>query len=192
METHMAFFSRETHQVLGIDPQIFVKATDSPAGAGAQNIVHVAGFRNASAADPGATEAYNAQGKDLGFTLGRWFGAQGTVSIADQTSAHPHVTASFLDLIPRGVYSLFENHFAAPGVTFTPLDGSGKTNTFTAKSDGSATVHVEAADALTAADAILLVYHSDGKAHALLRGEPGVTAHHQLIVRIPDSYSPNT
>jgi hypothetical protein len=38
---------------------------------------------------------------------------------------------------------------------------------------------------LTRANAVLLVYHTDGQAHGLSRGVPGVTAHHQLIARVP-------
>jgi hypothetical protein len=31
----------------------------------------------------------------------------------------------------------------------------------------------------------LLVYHSDGVDHGQQRGQIGVTAHHQLIIRVP-------
>jgi hypothetical protein len=185
METHAAFFSRETHQAKVLDPQMFVKAPGAPAGVGPQKIAHVAGVRNALVSDASSTEAYNADGKDLGFTLGTWFGAKGSVEISDEGSAHPRVAATFSQLIPNGVYSLFANHFAPGNITFAPLDGTGTGNSFTANSNGTATISVNASGPLTHANGILLVYHSDGKTHGTKRGKPGVTAHHQLIVRIP-------
>jgi hypothetical protein len=38
---------------------------------------------------------------------------------------------------------------------------------------------------LTGANAVLLVYHSDGRTHGTSRGQLGVTAHHQLIAKVP-------
>ena len=85
----------------------------------------------------------------------------------------------------NGRYSLFENHFGAAGATFTPLDGAGTANSFTASSDGTAQAELTIPGAITHAEGILLVYHSDGTDHGMLRGEIGVNAHHQLIVRVP-------
>ncbi|MDQ6942363.1 MAG: hypothetical protein M3169_07575 [Candidatus Eremiobacteraeota bacterium] len=39
--------------------------------------------------------------------------------------------------------------------------------------------------AVTHSEGILLVYHSDRAAHGMSRGQIGVDAHHQLIIRVP-------
>lgn len=91
----------------------------------------------------------------------------------------------FGHVIPNGVYSVFENHFAASGVTFTPLDATRTTNTFTAGADGAATATIVSPEPFTRANAILLRYHSDGKSHGMQRGAIGIDAHHQLIMRFP-------
>ncbi len=80
---------------------------------------------------------------------------------------------------------MFENHFAPSGVTFAPLDGTGKTNSFSASSDGTAKLAVLVPGHITHADGVLLVFHSDGADHGMDRGKIGVNAHHQLIVRMP-------
>lgn len=83
------------------------------------------------------------------------------------------------------MYSLFENHFDQQPIDFTPLDGSGSTNTLVAGKDGTAPVAVKVPDTLSHVNAVLLVYHSDNEAHGASRGEIGVDAHHQLIARFP-------
>jgi hypothetical protein len=182
---HGAFFSRETHQKVAIDPQVFVKASGVTAGVGPQNIRHVAGFAPARLSDPPSTPLFNADGQPLDITLGRWLGARGTATIEAARSGGARVAASFSGLIPRGTYSLFRVTFRPGGNTFTPLDGTGASNSFTAGTTGTAGVTVRAPTPLTHANAVLLVYHSDGRTHGTSRGAPGVTAHHQLIARIP-------
>lgn len=182
---HAVFFSEETHQPKPLDPQVFIADPSVPAGTGPQNIRHAAGFRPAFISDPGTLAAHNADGKPLGFTLAEWFAARGETRIAPEQGGRTRVTCDFTALRPSGVYSLFENHFDQNPVGFTPLDGTGKTNTFTAGADGTAKVSVIAPTALTHANAVLLVYHSDGQAHGTERGRIGLTAHHQLIARIP-------
>jgi hypothetical protein len=48
---------------------------------------------------------------------------------------------------------------------------------------GKAVMTVIAPAILTHDNAVLVVYHSDGKAHGKLRGNIGLDAHHQLIAR---------
>ena len=84
-----------------------------------------------------------------------------------------------------GHYSLFENHFDQKPIGFTPTDGTGKTNNFIAKADGTATIAMTIPHMPTHDNAVLLVYHSDAKDHGAERGAIGVDAHHQIIVRIP-------
>jgi hypothetical protein len=184
-EPHGAFFSRETHQPRAIDPQVFVRVSGAAAGVGPQGIAHVAGLAPAPLSGPPGAPLYNAEDRPLGFTLGRWLQAHGQGAIAAAGERSDRVMASFTNLIPGGVYSLFEVTFGPGGNTFTPLDGSGATNSFTARTAGTARITVLTRALLTHANAVLLVYHSDGHAHGRQRGVPGVTAHHQLIARVP-------
>ncbi|MDE2227761.1 MAG: hypothetical protein KGL11_01810 [Alphaproteobacteria bacterium] len=183
--THAMFFSSETRQATPLDPQVFVRDAAAPAAAGPQGIRHVAGFRPAPMSDPPATPVFTAQGKPLGFSLGAWLGATGTATITPLASGKARVTARFKGLRRHGRYSLFENHFDQQPVGFTPLDGRGTKNSFVADANGAATITVIAPQALTDANAVLLVYHSDHATHGLSRGDPGVTAHHQLIAKVP-------
>jgi hypothetical protein len=181
---HAVFFSRETHQPKPLDPDVFVADAAAKAGIGPQGIRHVAGFPPAFLADPPSAALFNADGHPLGFALAEWLAAKGSAQISPAAAG---VTAAcrFTALLPNGVYSLFENHFDQTPIGFTPLDGTGETNNFTAAANGQAIISVAAPHPLTHANAILLVYHSDHRAHGLSRGVPGVTAHHQLIARMP-------
>lgn len=182
METHAAFFSAETSQPEPLDPQVFLRDANAAATTGPQNIRHVAGFRPALMSEPRRTPLFDAQGKPLGLSLGKWLGARGKVHVAADRRT---VTVRLSGLRPGGTYSLFENHFDRQPIGFTPLDGSGRTNTFIASMDGKAAAKIHVPAAVTHANAILLVYHSDRQAHGDSRGEIGVNAHHQLIARIP-------
>jgi hypothetical protein len=183
--THARFFSDETKQPNALDPQVFVRDPAAEAGAGPQGIQHTKGLRPLLLSDPTETPVNTATGKALGFTAGEWLGATGTVTITPDPKGGANTVAAFKGLKPGGTYSLFENHFDTKPVTFTPLDGKGKKNSFKAKGDGSATAKVHSPDMPTGANAVLLVYHSDGKTHGTSRGDIGVNAHHQLIAKIP-------
>ena len=181
---HAWFFSHETHQVPPIDPQVFVVDPAAAGAVGPQGIRHAAGFRPAPMFGPHDIGIYNAHGKPLGFTLAAWFAGFGLVRITP-AGAGSMVACRFRHLRPNGVYSLFENHFDRKPVGFTPLDGAGRAINFLADANGDATIVVRTPAPLTHANAVLLVYHSDNKAHGMSRGEIGVTAHHQLIARLP-------
>lgn len=183
-EPHGTFFSAETHQPAGIDPQVFVK-TPGMAGVGPQQIAHVMGVMPAHLSDPASAPLYTARGKPLHITLGRWLGAQGMATIAPLGSHGQKVTASFAGLIPRGSYSLFVAEFRPGGNVLAPLDGMGKSNNFVATAAGMGSITVTTPTMLSHDKAVLLVYHSDGQTHGASRGMPGVTAHHQLIARVP-------
>jgi len=183
--THGSFFSTETGQAAPLDPQVFEKDANAPAAAGPQGIYHVVGFRPAALSDAGETPLFNADGAALGFTLGRWLGANGTAQVTPAGGGAQTVTVHFQGLIPQGTYSLFENHFDQKPVGFTPLDGKGTSNSFVAGKDGSATLSVVVPSAMTHDNAILLVYHSDHQTHGMMRGTIGIDAHHQLIARPP-------
>ncbi|CAN5326396.1 hypothetical protein BH09GEM1_BH09GEM1_40960 [soil metagenome] len=179
--THAAFFSNEMHVSPALDPQVFVRDPSAPAGVGPQQIAHEAGLRNARVTDMPDTPIYTATGARLdGFSLGSWLGAAGIVYLANA-----QIVVDLTGLRPGGVYSLFENHFDQSPVGFTPLDGTGATNTFVADTQGRAHVTVTAPSLPTHDNAVLVVYHSDGIAHGTSRGTIGANAHHQLIARIP-------
>jgi hypothetical protein len=180
---HAPFYSLTFAQPAILDPQVFVADPASLAGSGPEGIVHVAGVRNAYASDANARPIENAQGLDLRLQLGTWIGARGSALLAPVGNG-VSVVASFNGLVPQGRYSLFVAHFG-PTVTATPLDATGTTNSFTAGADGSATVRVQSPAPITRADAIAVVYHSDGADHGLVRGTMGVNAHTQLILRTP-------
>lgn len=182
METHAAFFSAETKQSSALDPQVFIREKGSPGAVGPQGIRHAAGLRPALLGDPAGSALYTAEGKPLGIRLGAWLGATGTAHVASNGRM---VTVRFDGLVPGGSYSLFENHFDQQPIGFTPLDGTGAGNSFVAATDGSAAATVTAPAPVTHANAVLLVYHSDRATHGASRGTIGITAHHQLIARIP-------
>jgi hypothetical protein len=183
--THATFFSQETKQPSPLDPQVFVSDGSAAAAVGPQGIEHVAGFRPLLLSDPADTKLSSAKGKPLGFTVGKWLGATGRVIITADPKGGARIVASFEGLKPGGTYSLFENHFDTNPVRFTPLDGKGTRNSFKARRDGSASVSVRSPEMPTGVNAVLLVYHSDGKSHGESRGQIGVNAHHQLIAKVP-------
>lgn len=179
--THAAFFSSETKQPKPLDRQAFVQDPAAAEAVGPQGIKHAVGFRPVLIEqDTKTSKVFNAAGKPLGFDLGQWLGATGSVEVSDASGA-PVLTATFAGLEPKGQYSLFENHFEQKPIGFTPMDGDGVTNSFVAAEDGSAKVTMKLTHVPTHANAILLVYHSDGKTHGAERGQIGVDAHHQLI-----------
>ena len=180
--THAAFFSKETHQTDAVDPQVFVADPQSQAGTGPQGIEHVAGIRPALIErDSKSTALLNAKGEPLGFDLGHWLGAKGNATVLAQSDGTTKISVTFSGLRPNGHYSLFENYFDQKPVGFTPLDGGGEHNNIVAGKNGGAKLTVTALSMPTRANAILLVYHSDGQFHGTERGQIGVTAHHQLI-----------
>ena len=183
--SHGVFFSTETPQATAVDPQVFVRSAGAPAGVGPQGIAHAAGYLPARLTDPPDTLLHGADGVPLNITLRQWLGGSGTVLLHPIAGHRQRVTAFFTDLISRGTYSLFEVTFRPRGNEFTPLDGTGASNTFTADVHGRAGLTVSAPTPLTHANAVLLVYHSDGRAHGKDRGRPGISAHHQLIARLP-------
>jgi len=182
-ETHAAFFSKETQQNPPLDPQVFVAAPDAPAATGPQGIKRSAGLRNALVADAPALPVLTASGQSLDMSLGAWLGAKGQVILTPQPDGRERVTVILSGLKPHGRYSLFENHFDQKPVGFTPLDGNGTDNNVVANAEGKAVLTAMSPTAITHDNAVLVVYHSDGKTHGKLRGDIGINAHHQLIAR---------
>jgi len=182
-ETHAAFFSAEMHIKDAIDPQVFVKDAAGKAGVGPQQITHQAGLRNPRIADAPALPIFNANGVELPMSLGAWLGPQGEVILTPREDGTEKVTVILSKLMPGGRYSLFQNHFDQKPIGFTPLDGNGTDNNFVADAGGKAVISVVAPAALTHENAVLVVYHADGKTYGNVRGNIGVNAHHQIIAR---------
>jgi hypothetical protein len=99
--THAAFFSVETKQPNLLDPQVFMADAAAPAGTGPQGILHAAGYRPAYGVDDPAAPLANAQGKPLGITVGKWFGARGQVTLSADGN-NTGAMLSFSGLVPRG------------------------------------------------------------------------------------------
>lgn len=181
--THAAFFSAETKQPKTLDPQVFVEDASASEATGPQGIKHVAGVRPAYIdQDARTSKLFNAEHKPLGFDLQSWLSAIGTATIAEK-DGKVTLDATFKNLQPNASYSLFENHFDTKPITFTPIDGAGKTNSFTAKADGTASVTVTLPSMPTHDNAVLLIYNSGGHPQGTERGRIGVDAHHQIIAR---------
>jgi hypothetical protein len=181
--THAVFFSAETKQPKALDPQVFIEDASAPEATGPQGIKHVAGIRPPFIdTDPKTAKLFNAEHKPLGFDLQSWLSATGTVAIAERDGKST-LEATFKNLQPNASYSLFENYFDTKPISFTPMDGAGKTNSFTAKADGTAHVTVILPNMPTHDNAVLLIYNSDGQPHGVDRGHIGANAHHQIIAR---------
>src|SRR5262249_2170355 len=123
---------------------------------------------------------YAADGKALGMTLGEWLHATMTIAGAPEDT---QLDASFSGLKPQGHYSLFERHGDQTPAAFTPLDGAGKSNSFVAKADGTATLSVKLTKPLPSTSTVMLVYHSDNQDHGLERGRLGFDAHNLVMTR---------
>ena len=183
LETHAGFFSTEVKLEQALDPQVFVKAPSAESATGPQGIKHVAGFRNALVADDATLPIFTADGKPMDMTLGQWLSAQGDVVLTPMAGGAQRVKVALSGLKPNGHYSFFKNHFDQKPIGFTPLDGLGTDNSFIASAAGRGVVSIMSPSPLTHDNAVLLVYHSDGKTYGKSRGEIGLNAHHQLIVR---------
>lgn len=181
--THAAFFSGESKQPKTLDPHIFVRDSEAAEAVGPQGIKHPPRIRPPFIAqDAGSSPLFPAEAKPLGFDSQTWLAAKGTLTIL----AHGgliRLEATFSGLKPNGTYSLFENHFDRKPVGFTPIDGTGQTNTFAAGPGGAAAISLQLTHVPSHDNAVLLVYHSDDRAHGPERGRIGVDAHHQLIAR---------
>ncbi len=184
-ESYGPFFSKETRQTTSIDPQVFTRVPGVPSGVGPQGITHAAGLAPALLDDPARTPLFTADGKPLKITLGQWLGAGGTAKIAAAGGGKERIAASFNGLIAKGTYSLFQVTLKPEGNAFAPLDGAGTTNNLVATAQGTGSLTATTPAVMSHTNAVLLVYHSDGQAHGMLRGAPGLTAHHQLIARVP-------
>ncbi|WP_430231369.1 hypothetical protein [Paraburkholderia tropica] len=149
IDTHAAFFLTEMHVAEPLDPRVFVADANSPAAIGPQGIAHVAGVRNAHLGDSPSTPLFDAQSRPLDVTLQSWLSAPGVVTLTPGAHGRETVDIESKGLVPRGLYSVFENHFDQTPVGFTPLDGAGKRNTFRADETWHARLSVTSSSVFT-------------------------------------------
>jgi hypothetical protein len=169
-----------------IDPEVFVRETQAAPGTGPEHIEHVAGFRTARLDDEPQAPIFRADGVALDLSLGNWLAARGTLAIEAQPDGHDRVTVVFKNLVAFGEYSVFVEAAAPAGAPVCrPLDGEGSANSFTAHVDGSAALVIDTPAQVNSGSAIVLVYHSDSREHGASRGQIGITAHEQLVARVP-------
>ncbi len=71
------------------------------------------------------------------------------------------------------------------GTVFTPLDVTGAANSFSADGRGAGALALVTPLQLPPGAQLALVFHSDGVDHRSSLGDPGITAHVQLITRVP-------
>ena len=79
---------------------------------------------------------------------------------------------------------MFERRGGAAGAAFAPLDVTGARTTFTADAQGNAAMQLTLNAPLLPGSTIVVIYHSDGAAHGTDPGQPGITAHAQLMYRL--------
>ncbi len=185
-ELYASYYSNRLQIVPAIDPQVFVSDPSVLVGGiGLQNIEHIAGLRALKLEEPDSP-LYTAEGVRMGFTSKRWIGANGTGSIIDLGDGAQRIALSFENLVVFGAYSLFKHVVGASGLTLVPLDGTGRTSTFTSDAGGSAKLEVHTPQPIDTRGAITLVFNSDGKPHRDAPGPIGLTAHDHLIATLGD------
>ncbi len=150
---------------------------------GPDGIPCAAGFRGVRLADPPELPLYSAAGAPLGLTWGDWLAAHGKVVLIPLPDGRERVAVAILGLKPLGHFSLFMARLGQEPDLLTPLDGDGADNDFDADPEGRAVKSTVAPARLTHDDAILIMYHSDGKSHGISPGQEGVNAHRQLFAR---------
>jgi hypothetical protein len=180
---HGSAFSRESVDGEPLDPQVFVEDPGSPGGLGPEAITHAEGLRAASLSDPGELPLHDARGGTLGFTLEKWLAARGSVALVHLPDGHDRAICTFTKLIAFGTYTLLLRR-PSP-VSYAPLDGDGSQAAFAADANGTAALTIVLPEAVPHDGAIVLVYDSDGEAHGVRRGDPGLTSHDQLVAQVP-------
>jgi hypothetical protein len=185
-QLHMDFFSQESKQPAVLDPQVFIASPGTAAGTGPQMIPHAANVVPTPKAGPADTPLLGADGSALNTTRGAWEKAAGTVAFAC-ANGNKQATSTLTGLIPGATYSTFVVHLDVQGPgRFTPWgDAAGTTNNFTADTTGAAAPTNTVPGCTTTHEAIVIIWHSDGKTHGATPGQIGVTWHNSLITSVP-------
>jgi hypothetical protein len=185
---YAALFSLQTKQPDLIDPFMFVASPGAPPATTLQQLAHAPGIRNALMRDDGTQPAFDANGRQLGFTVHRWFTPGALIELLPESPAGQiSIVATYANLIPNGKYTLLVVHFNGVPPGFSPLDGTViAANWFTAGADGSAGAEFTAPGPFTHATILELIYHSDRspEERGLIRADMGIDAHIQAIARL--------
>ena len=181
-------FQPVTAQTTAQPAQVFVRDSSAPAQAdGSAGGMHDAGLRPPSDTDPPSAQLTNAHGDALKVSIADWRSASGEADFQPvMQGGGVRVRASFKGLIAMGRYSLFVRQLAGRvGVVLTPVDIVGAANSFLADRDGNGLIAVDSPNLIPSGAQLVLVYHSDGADHQSSPGNLGITAHEQLITRVP-------
>ncbi len=178
-----ASFEPVTPETTAQPSEVFVRDPAAQAQRGPGG--HAWGLRAPLRTDSDALPLYDANGDPIHTVLAIWRTAQGQAAL-EETPRGTRIRARFDGLVPHGRYSLFVRQLAGrTGTVFTPLDVTGAANSFSADGRGHGELAVVTPVQLPSGAQLALVYHSDGVDHRSSLGDPGVTAHVQLITRVP-------
>lgn len=138
--------------------------------------------------DPPATSLLAADAAPLHVSLGAWEKAAGTLTLTCSNQVGT-AKSQLTGLIPKAVYSVFVVHLKVDGPgRFTPLGNPGGTdNSFTSSGSGSATTTDQVNGCLDHQEAVVVIWHSDGKTHGATPGILGVTWHNSVITQVPQA-----
>lgn len=137
-----------------------------------------------------------AKGKPLGLTLGEWLDAQGQATYSCR-DGQGRLVATFTNLVPHGVYSLWHSFLAWPpsdpvldSYELPPGARDAAEATFRANAEGSAMVVRDFTPCLRLTGeyrmaGLAIAWHSDGKSHGAHPGLFSTTAHVQLYADLP-------
>ena len=146
--------------------------------------------------DPKAVGPH-AKGEALGMTLGEWLRHKGAGSYTC-TDGVGSLNASFTNLVPNGVYTMwswyvaipFPEPFATYDLPFGTRDGAA--SAFSADTSGNATYNGTIGTCLQGsgsqiAEGLAIAYHSDGNTYGPHMGPAGEVAHVHLFLLLPPS-----
>ncbi len=135
------------------------------------------------------------KGVPLGVKLGDWLAGSGEAEVTCRDGSAT-ISASFQQLVPNGVYTLWYSFIALPptsplSVMNLPLGTrDGSQNGFVADENGNAVYALELAPCLQLSTdqvgtMLALNYHSDGRTYGFDPGQFGYNAHVQLFALLP-------
>jgi len=180
-------FQPVTPETTAAPAHVFVRDSSAPAwNDPASGTEHDAGVRPFAQNDPPSAQLMNAHGAPLKVSVAEWRSAKGTAELVPTVGGGTQIRAAFRGLVPNGRYSLFVRQLAGrAGVVLTPADLTGTADSFFTDGDGSGRVEIDSPNAIPSGAQLVLIYHSDGTDHQSSPGNLGVTAHEQLITRVP-------
>ena len=185
-QLHMEFFSHESGLGTVIDPQMFIASPGAPAQIGPQMIPHVAGLMPVAHDAPSSTPLLDANGRPLDVTLGAWEKATGTLTLTCSKNVEA-AKSQLTGLLPRSLYSVFVVHLKVDGPgRFTPFGNpAGTDDSFTSTRSGKAITTDHVNGCLDHQEAVVVIWHSDGKTHGAAPGILGLTWHNSVITQVP-------